>query len=240
MDEFCPDTETLRYTRDLLFHITRRRRGIKKSISLVERKASEHVRSKLIGDLVGEGTKCNFPSHLVRISEGYREHVELDSESVAFNEIKQKISKEFETKFDELQGEIKDMQRNMRDVIKRMNDSVAILDSDVTPSHGNSTNTFGASRGNVGLNESIGNVINDDMAKESNVEFTEGSKTMSVRRDLEQVNVRPKVVLYVGDSMFHGLDKARMKVQNIRAIKQAKSEEHSERRLRKNEEVCAR
>ena len=197
VDEFCPDTETLRYTRDLLFHITRRRRGIKKSISLVEGKASEHVRSKLIADLhdiylVGEGTKCNFPSHLVRVSEGYREHVELDSESGAFNEIKQKISKEFETKFDELQGEIKDMQRNMRDVIKRMNDSIAILDSDATPSHGNSTNTFGASRGNVGLNESIGNVINDDMAKESNVEFTEGSKTISVRRDLEQVNVRPK------------------------------------------------
>ena len=66
------------------------------------------------------------------------------------------------------------MQRNMRDVIKRMNDSATILDSDVTPSNGNSTNTFGASPGNVGLNESIGNVINDDMAKESNVEFTEG------------------------------------------------------------------
>ena len=63
----------------------------------------------------------------------------------------------------------------------------------------------------------------DDMAKESNVEFTEGMKTISVRRDLEQVNVRPKVILYVGDSMFHGLDEARMKVQNIRAIKQAKS-----------------
>ena len=181
--EFCPDTETLRYTRDLLFHITRRRKG-KKSIRLVERKASEHVRSKLMADLhdiylVGEGTKCNFPSHLVRGSEGYKEHVELDSESEALNEIKQKISKEFETKFDELQGEIKDMQRNMRDVIKRMNDSAA------TPSHGNSINTFGASPGNVvGLNESVGNVINDDMAKESNVEFTEGMKTISVRRDL--------------------------------------------------------
>ena len=48
VDEFCPDTETLRYTRDLLFHITRWRRGIKKSISLVECEASEHVRSKLI------------------------------------------------------------------------------------------------------------------------------------------------------------------------------------------------
>ena len=70
----------------------------------------------------------------------------------------------------------------------------------------------------MGLNESIGNVINDDIAKKSNVEFTEG-----MRRDLEQVNVRPKVILYVGDSMFHGLDEARMKVQNIRAIKQAKS-----------------
>ena len=93
VDEFCPDTETLRYTRDLLFHITRRRRSIKKSISLVERKASEHVRYKLMADiyLVGEGTKPNFPSHLVRGSEGYREHVELDSESEALNEIKQKI-----------------------------------------------------------------------------------------------------------------------------------------------------
>ena len=100
VDEFCPDTETLRYTRDLLFHITRGRRGIKKSISLVERKASEHVRSKLIADLhdiylVGEETKCNFLSHLVRGSEGYREHVELHSESGALNEIKQKTSKEF-------------------------------------------------------------------------------------------------------------------------------------------------
>ena len=86
-----------------------------------------------------------------------------------------KSNKKFETKFDELQGEIEDMQRNMRDVIKRMNDSSAILDSDATPSHGNSTNTFGASPGNVvGLNEIVGNVINDDMAKESNVEFTEG------------------------------------------------------------------
>ena len=171
---------------------------------MVERKASEHVRSKLIADLhdiylVGEGTKCNFPSHLVRVTEGYREHVELDSESGALNEIKQKISKEFETKFDELQGEIKDMQRNMRDVIKRMNDSAAILDSDATPSHGNSTNSFGASPGNVGLNESIGSVINNDMAKESNVEFTEGMKTISVRRDLEQVNIRPKVIPNVGD-----------------------------------------
>ena len=156
---------------------------------------------------------------MVRGSEGYREHVELDSESGALNEIKQKISKELETKFDELQGEIKDMQRNMRYVIKRMNDSAAILDSDATPSHGNSTNTFGASPGNVGLNESIGNVINDDMAKESNMEFTEGMKTISVRRDLEQVKVRPKVILYVGDSMFHGLDEA----QKVRAIKQAKS-----------------
>ena len=95
-DKFCPDTETLRYTRDLLFHTTRRKRGIKKSISLVERKASEHVRSKLMADLhdiylVGEGTKCNFPSDLVCGSEGYREHmhVELDSESEALNEIKQ-------------------------------------------------------------------------------------------------------------------------------------------------------
>ena len=44
VDEFCPGTETLRYTRDSLFHITRRRRGIKKNISLVERKANEHVR----------------------------------------------------------------------------------------------------------------------------------------------------------------------------------------------------
>ena len=50
-------------------------------------------------------------------SEGCGEHVELDSESGTLNEIKQKISKEFETKFDELQGEIKDMQRNMRDVV---------------------------------------------------------------------------------------------------------------------------
>ena len=160
---------------------------------------------------------------MVRISEGYREHVGHDSESGAFNEIKQKISKEFETKFDELQGEIKDMQRDMRDVIKRMNDSAAILDSDAMPSHGNSTNTFGTSPGNVGLNESIGNLINDDMVKESNVEFTEGTKTISVRQDLEQVNVRPKVILYVGDSMFHGLDEAKMKVQTIRAIKQVKS-----------------
>ena len=55
--------------------------------------------------LVGEGTKCNFLSHLVRGWEGYREHVELDSESEALNEIKQKISKEFEKKSDELQGE---------------------------------------------------------------------------------------------------------------------------------------
>ena len=97
------------------------------------------------------------------------------------------------------------------------------LESDATLSHGNSTNTLGASPENVGLNESIGNMINDDKAKESNVEFTEGMKTISVRRDLEQVNVRPKVILYVGDSMFHGLDEARMKVQNIRAIKQVKS-----------------
>ena len=51
----------------------------------------------------------------------------------------------------------------------------------------------------MGLNESIGNVINDNMAKEINVEFTEGMKTISVRRDLEQVNVRPKVILYLGD-----------------------------------------
>ena len=94
VDEFCPDPETLRYTRGLLFHITRRKRGIKKSISLVERKASEHVRSKLMADLhdiylVGEGTKCNFPSHLVRGSEGYRDHVKLDSQTEALNEIKQ-------------------------------------------------------------------------------------------------------------------------------------------------------
>ena len=175
----------LRYTRDLLFHITRWRRGIKKSISLVECKANEHVRSKLIADLhdiylVGEGTKCNFPSHLVCGSEGYREHVELDSESGALNGIEQKISKEFKTKFDDLQGEIKDMQRNMRDVIKRMNDSAAILDSVATLSHGNSTNTFGTSTGNMGLNESTGNMINYDLAKESNVEFTEGMKTISV------------------------------------------------------------
>ena len=80
--------------------------------------------------------------------------------------------------------------KGMRGVLKRMNDSAAILGSDATPSHGNSTNTLSASPGNVvGLNESIGNVINDDMAKESNVEFTEGMKTISVRRDLEQVNV---------------------------------------------------
>ena len=91
----------------------------------------------------------------------------------------------------------------MRDVIKRMNDSAAVLDSDATPTHGNSTNTFGASPGNVVcLNESVGKVINDNMAKESNVEFTEGMKTISVRRDLEQVNVRPKVILHVGDCLI--------------------------------------
>ena len=107
VDEFCPETETLRYTRDLLYHITRRRRGNKKMISLVERKDSEHVRFKLMSDLhdiylVGEGTKCNFPSHLVRESEGYRAYVELDIESEVLNKMKQKISKEFVTKFDEL------------------------------------------------------------------------------------------------------------------------------------------
>ena len=68
------------------------------------------------------------------------------------------------------------MQRNMRDVIKRMNDSSAILDSDATPSHGNSTNTFGTSPGNVGLKKSIGNMINYDITKESNVKFTEGKR----------------------------------------------------------------
>ena len=75
------------------------------------------------------------------------------------------------------------MQSNMRDVTKTMNDSAAILDSDATPSHGNSTNTFGASPGNVvGLNESVKtveNVINDDMAKKSIVD-TERKETISV------------------------------------------------------------
>ena len=81
----------------------------------------------------------------------------------------------------------------MRDVIKRMNDSAAILDSNATPSHGNSKNTFGTSPGNVvGINESVGNVINDNMAKESNVEFTEGMKTISVQRDLSKSMYDPK------------------------------------------------
>ena len=80
----------------------------------------------------------------------------------------------------------------MRDVIKRMNDAAAILDLDAMPSHGNSTNTFDASPGNVVVQnervKTVDNVINNGMAKESIVD-TERREMISVRQDLEEVNV---------------------------------------------------
>ena len=65
-EQVADDTEILRYARDLLFTITKRRKKIHQASSLVERKSGDGLQDKLLKDifemyLFGEGVKDSLP-----------------------------------------------------------------------------------------------------------------------------------------------------------------------------------
>ena len=70
-EQVADDTEVLRYARDLLFTITKRRKKIHQASSLVERKSGDGLQDKLLKDIFeiysfGEGAKDSLPKSMLK------------------------------------------------------------------------------------------------------------------------------------------------------------------------------
>ena len=78
-EQVADDTEVLRYARDLLFTITKRRKKMYQASSLVERKTGDGLQDKLLNDIFeiysfGKGAKDSLPKSMLK------DHVPVTSE----------------------------------------------------------------------------------------------------------------------------------------------------------------
>ena len=192
VEEIGDDVEVLRYTRDLLFAVTRRRRKLNSSATLVERKSGEGATDKLLKDTYEifsycEGGRESLPKSLLK----HNSQTAFDAEAFATSvqeTIKASLA-DIKTSFAaEIQKCCDEMKSTQEDLVR-----VA-----VTPF---------SSDAEARKVQKARHPVTEERAPKNHTE-----------------TVPPKkVILFTGDSLFHPLDSKRLTVDNVKAIKMAKS-----------------
>ena len=194
VEEIGDDEEVLRYTRDLLFAVTRRKRKLNPFATLVERKSGEGATDKLLKDVdeifsYCEGGRESLPKSLLKDNS----QTAFDAEEFAAS-VQETIKTTLELSLTDVKASFAaGFQKCCDDMKATQEDLVRVA---VTPSSDAEANRVQKARHPV-------------------------TEVRASKNYTETVPLK-KVILFVGDSLFHPLDSKRLAVDDVKAIKMAK------------------
>ena len=192
VEEIGDDVEVLRYTRDLLFAVMRRRRKLNSSATLVERKSGEGATDKLLEDTYEifsycEGGRESLPKSLLK-----------DNSQTAFD------AEAFATSVQEtIKASLTDIKTSFAAEIQKCCDEMKSTQEDF-------------------VRVAVTPFSSDAEAKKVQKAHHPVTKERAPKNHTETVPAK-KVILFTGDSLFHPLDSKRLTVDDVKAIKMAKS-----------------
>ena len=192
VEEIGDDVEVLRYTRDLLFAVTRRRRKLNSSATLVERKSGEGATDKLLKDTYEifsycEGGRESLPKSLLK-----------DNSQTAFD------AEAFATSVQEtIKASLTDIKTSFAAEIQKCCDEMKSTQEDL-------------------VRVAVTPFSSDAEAKKVQKARHPVTEERAPKNHTETVPPK-KVILFTGDSLFHPLDSKRLAVDDVKAIKMAKS-----------------
>ena len=260
-EQVAGDTEVLRYARDLLFTITKRRKKMYQASSLVERKTGDGLQDKLLKDIFeiysfGEGAKDSLPKSMLK------DHVPVTSEItqdllnshqaellLTFENAKAEFISVVENMKSELVSDVLEAHKKEFDSIKKdvgrsppsvaaikvpqITTAVSVRNGSSQTSHREEISSIRKAEARVGDSQSKTkqnqngrqgkakshkkkNNVNDNDRREY------AKETDSVKSHTSST-AESKRILFAGDSLFHGLVERRLNVDDMKAVKMAKS-----------------
>ena len=208
------DEDTLRYARNILFALTKRKRKFNLTATLIERKAGEGAVRKLLNDIYEifsfcEGSRESLPKSMMRdkdIGQGHPVPELCETELVKL------LGKSVN---DSMQSSLEEVKRSVIDEVRDLQKELSAVRHDVVKSvsdlHLNIAQIEKARKNEV-------NNSTTTSPPEGKCQSTQSNTVEPIPISLEE-----KVCLFVGDSLFHALGSRRLMVDDIKAVKLAKS-----------------
>ena len=233
----------MRYARDLLFATTKRKKKLKSSYTLVERKAGERLVDKLVKDIYEiffycEGGRESLSKSLAKdngqsvadvagLALSVQETIKstVDESALLIKESAAEIQKKA------LDASLMDLKSFLTAEINRHEEHLKAIRSDLDsvlnkPAEALDISKDKSPQVQVSVAAKAFGRTCVEIETQKNERTCEGSKKQQdepERRKAKQSRPVEKVILFVGDSLFHPLDSARLSVYNLKAIKLAKS-----------------